>query len=217
MRKDCLLLMMLLMIAVVVLPMCGCAKKPVEPIAPPPGPPPNATPSTPPAATTSAPGAFAWTEAPKVADLPDAPVKGMINGKAFEAQTVRVKKSDKGAVLVISDMKADTPTGMLSGDTGVELTFPLAAGKPGEYVIDIKGKKDFDKEHAYYWYPQGGDKGPMSVNPDWAAALSITEWTLAKDPKDTAVLGKVKGKFAITFGDDSKSWVAGAIDGVYYE
>ena len=216
MRKICLPLLTLLMIAVVVLPMCGCAKKPVE--APPPIPEANPpTAATPPAPAAGADGAFAWTETPKVADAPEAAVKGMVNGKAFEAKTVRIKKKDKGAVLVISDMAADTPTGMLSGDTGVELTFPLEEGKPGEYVIGMKDEKTFDKEHAYYWYPQGGDKGPMSVNPDWAAALSITEWTLAKDPKDEAVLGQVKGKFAITFGDDGKSWVAGTIDGVYYE
>lgn len=201
--------------------LAGCPKKPVaEPTAAPTpmaneGP--GAQPVTSAAEPAAAPAEFKWTETPKVADIPAGEIKGMVNGKAFTAKTVRIKQGDKAPVLVISDATVDTPTGVITGDTGVELTFALEPGKPGDWTIDLPTKKTFEKEHAYYYYPQGGDKGPMSVNPDWAAALSITEWNSEKDPKDEAVLGKVKGKVAIVLKDDSKSWVAGEFEGVYYK
>lgn len=198
------------------LSLCGCppAAKTTE----------MPTPSAPPTAAAPAPapapaaaGEFKWTDAPTVAAIPAGAVKGMINGKPFEAKTVRVKQGDKSPSLEICDMAVDEPSGMVTGDTSAELDFPLAVGEPGEYVKDVKAEKTFDKEHAYFYYPQGGDKGPMSVNPSWGAALKIDSWTSEKDPKDPDVLGKVKGKILIVFDDEKKSWVGGDFEGVYYK
>lgn len=164
----------------------------------------------------AAPGDFAWTETPAIDKIPDGPVKGMINGKPFTAQTVRLRQKDDQVVLEIIDQKPDTPSGMVSGETGASLYLDLPAGKPAEFVAGLKDEKK-DPADATYIYPQGGDKGPMTINGDWGAALKVDEWTLAKDPADEAVLGKVKGKVAIVFGDEKKSWVAGTFDGVYYK
>lgn len=200
------------------LTLCGCppAAKPTEAPAPPVTPPTATAPPTPDAAPAAA-GEFKWTADPSVALIPAGAVKGMINGKAFEAKTVRIKRGDKSPSIEISDMAVDEPSGMVTGDTSAELDFPLPVGKPGEYVKDVKSEKTFDKEHAYFYYPQGGDKGPMSVNPSWGAALKIDSWTDEKDPKDADVLGKVKGKVLIVFDDEKKSWVAGDFEGVYYK
>jgi hypothetical protein len=204
--------LLLLAVAVSLLSFCGCPKPASTTMTPP-------NPVNPPAsARPAAPaGAFTWSASPTVAMIPAGPVKGTINGKSFEAKMVRVKKGDKSPSLEIVDKAADTPTGMVTGDTSAELDFPLPPGKPGEYVKDVKSEKNFDKEHAYYYYPQGGDKGPMSVNPSWGAALKIDSWTSEKDPKDAAVLGKVKGKVLIVFDDEKKSWVGGDFEGVYYK
>ena len=212
MLRKLVIVVVFVAVLVTLVGICGCAKKTESTVAPPVQPPPPA--ANAPAAPA---GEFAWTGAPTVAMIPSGPVKGMINGKAFEAKTVRIKQGDKSPSIEISDMAVEEPSGMLSGDTGAELDFPLPAGKPGEYARDVKTEKTFDKEHAYYYYPQGGDKGPMSVNPSWGAALKIDSWTSEKDPKDPDVLGKVKGKVVIVFDDEKKSWVAGDFDGVYYK
>jgi len=171
-----------------------------------------------PAEPAAAPGEFTWSDAPTVAQVPDAPIEGMINGKEFTANTVRIEKGDNGkATLEISDAKLEDPTGIITEDTGVDLDFTLPEGKPGEMVRKIADEKNFDQEHAYYHYPQGGDKGPMSVNDPWGCALKIDSWDMTADPKNEKILGTVKGKVAIVFEDDPKSWVAGTLDAPYYK
>jgi len=173
------------------------------------------TPAEPPAA---APTEFAWSDAPTADQIPDAPITGMINGKEFTANTVRIEKGDEGkATLEISDAKLDDPTGVITEDTGVDLDFSLTEGQAGEMVMKIADEKDFDKQHAYYHYPQGGDKGPMSVNASWGCALQIDTWDMTADPQNEKIVGKIKGKVAIVFEDDSKSWVAGAFEAPYYK
>jgi len=202
-------------ILIAALSLCGCppARTVVAPT--PPAPPAQAAPTAAPA--TAPAGEFKWTNTPTESVIPAGPVKGMINGKPFDAKTVRIKQGEKSPSIEISDKAADKPGGMLTGDTSAELDFPLAPGKAGQYISDVKAEKTFDKEHAYYYYPQGGDKGPMSVNPSWGAALKIDSWTSEKDPSDPSVLGKVKGKVLIVFDDEKKSWVGGDFEGVYYK
>jgi len=194
----------------------GCPAKQTETPATP-VPTPSAAPKTA-AETGPAPTEFTWADAPTVAQVPSTPVKGIINGKEFTANTVRVEKGDEGkATLEISDAKLDDPTGVITDDTGVDLDFTLTEGQPGEMVMKIADEKNFDKEHAYYHYPQGGDKGPMSVNPDWGCALQIESWDMTPDAQNEKILGKITGKVAIVFGDDSKSWVAGTFEAPYYK
>jgi len=172
---------------------------------------------TEPVEATPAPSEFEWTETPSLDAIPEGGIVGMINGKPFTAATVRLKVDDEQTVLEISDQAVDKPTGLTSGDTGVPLRFTLEPGKPGELVLAKDDDKDFDREHAYYHYPQGGDKGPMSVNTSWGCALQISEWTLEVNEDDEDILGNAKGKVAVIFGDDEQSWVAGTFDCVYYE
>ena len=215
MRKVHLPLLTLLVIAVLVLPMCGCAKKPIEPPAPPtPTPPPPAA-TTAPAPAAGAAGEAKWMENPKVADIPDAAIKGMVNGVAFEAKTVRVVKGDGKSKLEIMDKAADKPTGMVSDATEVKLEFVLEPGKPGEFV---KAMADKDPTNTDGWYSyQQKDGSPMTMNSDWSVALKIDSWTLAKDPADASVLGTVKGRVFLVFKDDPKTFVAGTFEGPYYQ
>ncbi|MCD6361316.1 MAG: hypothetical protein J7M38_10680 [Armatimonadetes bacterium] len=170
-----------------------------------------------PAETASVNSDFEWTATPSLDMIPDGPVVGMINGKPFAAQTVRLKQDDEQTVLEISDVAVDEPTGLTMDDTGVDLRFTLEPGKPGEFVVGIEDDKDFDKEHAYYHYPLPDDGGPMSINPSWGCALQITDWNLEGDENDEDILGRASGKVAITFDDEAKSWVAGTFDCIYYK
>jgi len=162
-------------------------------------------------------GAFQWTETPQLADIPEGQVTGMINGQAFTANTVRLKQSDEETVLEISDATLESPTDMIIDDTGLDLRFTATAGQPFTLVLAMGDEKDFDKEHAYYHYPLPDEGGPMSVNTSWASALEISEWTLQADPNNADIMGNAKGKVAVCFNDDAKSWVAGTFDCVYYK
>jgi hypothetical protein len=184
--------------------------------------PPASPPAEPATAPTEAPAAptseFAWTDTPTLDGVPDAPVRGMINGKAFTANTIRIEKGDDGqSTLEVSDATLEDPTGIATDDTGVDLDFTLPEGQAGDMVKTVADEKVFEKEHAYYHYPQGGDKGPMSVNVGWGCALKIDAWDMTPDPANERILGKVTGKVAIVFDDDPKSWVAGTFEAPYYK
>lgn len=208
-------LLLLVLVASLAL-LTGCPKPQEPPVSRP-------TPeAVPPTAETAVPATgFAWTETPKLDQIPDADITGMINGKPFSAKAVRLKQRDDAIVLEIIDKKPDKPTGMVTGETGVSLYLGRPDATVGlidnlEYVSGLKDIKT--KPHdAIYYYPQGGDKGPMTMNSDWGAAVEIDEWKLAKDPSDPAALGTVKGKVAIVFADDPKSFVSGKFEGVYYK
>jgi hypothetical protein len=210
------LLVLVAVLAVSALYMAGCPSKPKAPEAPamtptpPPAPPPAAK------ADAKAPaGSFTWTDSPTLEAIPSGPITGMIHGKPFTAKTVRVEQDKDAAVLVISDTAVDKPTGSLMSDVGADLTFDLKSGAPGQKILTVAAKKEQGKQHAYFHYTLGGGRGPMSVNPSWGCALDISEWKVAPDPKEPDVLGTVKGKVAIVFDDEDKSWVAGTFDGVY--
>lgn len=216
-RRILIAAVLLAVLALSLVIVAGCPQKPPETtttVTPPPPPPPA---EAKPATETAAPSAFKWTEKPALADIPAGTIKGMLNGKPFEAKTVRIKKTDEGMRLEIVDQAGEKATDMFTGETSADLYFAdIAEGKSGELVLGIPDKKA-DKQDATYMYPQGGDKGPMTENPDWGCALQITDFKMEKDPQDDKVLGHVKGKVAIVFNDDAKSWVAGDLDGVYYK
>ncbi len=205
------ILLVVLALSLAVIP--GCPHKPVDTppvVMPPPPPPPE---------PTAVSSTFKWTEEPALADIPSGPLLGMVNGKPFEAKTVRLEKKDDSYVLQIYDKAPDKPSGRVSDKTAIELTVTtqLTEGKPGEIILAIPDEKDFDSIRSYYYYPQGDDKGPMSMNQPWGCALKVDEWTIEKDPADDSVLGRVKGQVALVFDDEAKSWVAGDFDGVYYD
>jgi len=162
---------------------------------------------------------FEWTATPTVEDIPAGPVAGMMNGKPFAAQTVRVEDNEDGTFDLQISSKAledpDDPGGIISGDDGWELTFSMEEGTTGTMQWAVEDEKDFDQEHVYYWYARG-DEGPMSVNYSWGAALEITDWTVQEPNEGSDVVGTMKGRVLLVMEDDEQSWVAGEFEAPVY-
>ncbi len=170
----------------------------------------------PPDAGDAAPVDFVWSDLPAFEAIPAGNVTGMLNGEAFEAKTVRVHKTESGPVLEIFDVPVADQTSVPSDETGVSLRFNIKPGKNGQLTKAFEDDMDLNTAYAFYWYPKGDGETPVTVNAPWACALEITEWTLQADTENPDIIGRVKGKVAITFNDDADSWVAGTFDGVYY-
>ncbi len=162
---------------------------------------------------------FEWTATPTIDDIPAGPVAGMMNGKPFVAQTVRVEDNEDGTFDLQISSKAledpDDPGGIISGDDGWELTFSMEEGTTGTMQWAVEDEKDFDQEHVYYWYARG-DEGPMSVNYSWGAVLEITEWTVQEPEEGSDVVGTMKGRVLLVMDDDEKSWVGGEFEAPVY-
>lgn len=163
---------------------------------------------------------FEWTDSPTVDQIPDGPIVGMLNGRPFEAELVRVRKSDEDTYqleILNKAPESGDPTAMVMGEDAWQLRFTRTEGETGAVEWAISDEKDFGTEHVYYWYAQGEGQGPMSVNHPWGAALEITEWTLSEDEENEKILGTVTGKIALVMNDDETSWCAGEFEAVYYE
>lgn len=167
-----------------------------------------------------APGEFEWTEEPTVEMIPAGPVVGMLNGEPFEAELIRLRKSEENTYQLELLNKAPEngdPTGIVTGEDAWQLRFTHPEGETGTLQWSIDEQKDFQQEHVYYWYAQGEGQGPMSVNYPWGAALEITEWTIEGSDDNDRILGTVTGRVAIVMRDDEHSWAAGEFEAVYFE
>lgn len=165
---------------------------------------------------------FDWTASPTFEDIPAGPISGMLNGRPFIAQTVRMERDDENTyLLTISNKRPedpDDPLGVISGDDGWELTFTAPEGEPVRLLWAVADpKRGIQTEHVYYWYAQGQGQGPMSVNYPWGAALEITEWKVHEPEEGTRMLGSVRGRVLLVMDDEAKSWVGGEFEAPYYE
>ncbi len=163
---------------------------------------------------------FAWTDEPEVGQIPSGPIIGMLNGESFEAELVRVRKTDEDTYqleVLNKGPDGDDLTGVVMGADAWQLRFSRPEGETGTVQWTISDEKEFEFEHVYYYYDQGEDRGPMSVNYPWGAALEIAEWNLAEDGENERILGNITGRIALVMNDDESSWAAGEFDAIYYE
>jgi len=167
-------------------------------------------------AAASAPtGSPAWTETPSLDKVPPAGVKGVINGKPFEAKSVVLDcQSGKFTKIEFSDKRMESDSDLLTDDTEVNVTLPSEA--KADLKLDKKmGDTAPGESHVYYKYPLP-DGTPSSMNCPWACALVLD--TCERKPYDPAgkwaqMAGTCKGKILICFNDDVNSWIAGTFEG----
>jgi hypothetical protein len=172
-------------------------------------------------ATPAAPTTFAWTDKPTLDLIPGTPVKGELNGAPYEAKTVLIEMDTDNRLrrITVSDKALESDTDLLVEDNEFSIEFPseIKAG-----TTFTKALRDPDNEaDAWYCYQQK-DGTPMSVNGDWAAAVSVDSGSdKGYDAKGdmVQVTGSFSGRLALCFEwtdfDTKKvtrNWVAGTFE-----
>lgn len=142
-------------------------------------------------------GEFGWKDGITASDIPDFPVKGNLGGKEVQFQYINFEKW-RGAgdnVINFSLVKPGQNCGFIESFSGFTLINKGAGINQGEWV---KSKFTDDPKTYQAFFQQGDQKSSAT----WNSALVIESIT------DKSV----KGKIAIFFNDESKSWVAGKFE-----
>jgi len=138
---------------------------------------------------------FGWKDGVSSADIPDFPIKGNLGGKEVQFQYINFEKwhGSNDNVLNFSLMKPSQNCGFIDDFQGFRLVNKGNTIGQGSWA---KGKFDDDpKTYEASYTLAGGNKSGSK----WNCALNIE-----------SIDGKnVKGKIAMFFNDDSKSWIAG--------
>lgn len=146
---------------------------------------------------------FQWKEKLSIADIPDAPIKGFLKGKELKIDYVNFEKwrGSGDNVLNFGDKKPTQTCGYVENDNAVQLMRKSGEIPKGEFV-----KTSFDANMDGFiadYHTTEKDNMKKTSGP-WNCALFIEEMT------DDIV----KGRIAICFKDDSKSWIAGKFEAV---
>ncbi len=150
---------------------------------------------------TSSSGEFVWKESISVKDIPQSPLKGKIDGKDFNPAYVVFEKwrGSNDNVLAFSDKAPKNKCGFVENYNGYQLTKIGADFKEGEFVKD-SFLKNLESYSADFYVTENEDM--RKINAGWNAALVITE--INDDV--------VKGRIAMCFKDDKKSYIAGSFE-----
>ena len=148
-------------------------------------------------------GEFAWRENISVKDIPDTPVKGMIDGKEIKITYINFEKwrGSNDNVLNFSDKAPLNKCGFIENDNAFHLTRVGGDMKEGELVKDTF-LKNLEGYVADFHITENEDMKKISTG--WNMALVISEMN------DDVV----RGKIALCFKDDKKSWIAGKFEAV---
>ncbi|CAN5473722.1 hypothetical protein BH10BAC5_BH10BAC5_12710 [soil metagenome] len=148
-------------------------------------------------------GSFSWKEKIDINDIPDAPLKAFIKGKEVKIDYINFEKWRGSGDNVINwgDKKPVQVCGFVDNDIAIHFL-----RKAGDIVKGNVLKPGFDNNLDnytlnYHYYEDGNIK---KVSVPWNCALQIDEIT------DDVV----KGRIAICFKDDTKSWMAGKFEAV---
>jgi hypothetical protein len=151
----------------------------------------------------SAKGEFRWMETLSPDKIPDMQIKGMINGKPVNIEYVNFEKwrGSGDNVINFSDKKPKQNCGFIENDMAFHLTRASGDFAEGEFVKESFNKNIDGYSAEFHYYT---DNNIKKVSVPWNCVLKITE---IDD-------NSVKGKIAICFKDDSKSWIAGNFEAV---
>lgn len=146
---------------------------------------------------------FEWAESISTSDIPDFPVKGFLNGKEVEFKYICFIKwhGSNDNEIHFSTGKPQSNCGAVVNDSGFHFTSLKKDIPIGEIVKENFAKNVEGYSASYHYYV--GDE-PKNVNIPWNCALVITE------------IGDktVKGKIAICFKDEKKSYIAGKFEAI---
>ena len=140
---------------------------------------------------------FGWRDDISASDIPDFPVKGNLNGKEVQFQYINFEKwhGSNDNVINFSVTKPEQSCGYIENFSGFTLMNKGGAFNQGDW---LKGKFADDPKTYQAFYKNADQKSSSS----WNCALNI------ESISDKVV----KGRIALFFNDDKKSWVAGKFE-----
>ncbi len=152
---------------------------------------------------TSNNGVFVWKENLSVKDIPDSPIKGKIDGKDINISYINFEqwRGSNDNVFNFSDKAPKNKCGFIEDDNGFHLTKVGGNIKEGELIKDTF-LKNLEGYVADFHVTENEDMRKITAG--WNLALVIEDM-------DENV---VKGKIAMCFKDDKKSWIAGKFEAV---
>jgi hypothetical protein len=145
---------------------------------------------------------FGWSEEIGLENIPDIPLKGFINGKEIEIVYINFEqwRGSGDNVLNFGNKGPKQVCGYIEGDDAFHLMHKSGEIKEGEF-LKSSFLQQMDEYVAYFHYTdENGEMKKISV--PWNCALIITSMEE----------NIVKGKIAMCFNDELKSWIAGTFE-----
>jgi hypothetical protein len=146
---------------------------------------------------------FEWAENISINDIPEFPVKGFFNGTEVSFKYICFIKwrGSNDNEIQFSTNKPQSSCGAVVNDTAFIFTSLKKDLTKGE-VLKENFTITFDSYASYILINVGEDS--RKINAPWNAAIRIDD------------IGEktVKGKIAICFKDEKKSWVAGKFEAI---
>lgn len=146
---------------------------------------------------------FEWKEIVSVNEIPEFNVKGFINGKQIEIVYINFEKwrGNGDNVINFGTRSPEQICGAVSNDSAFHLMRPSRDFTEGEFIKE-NFTKDVDGYVADFHVYEGQESKKLSV--PWNCALVLDE------------IGEktVKGKIAMCFKDEKKSWLAGKFEAI---
>jgi len=147
---------------------------------------------------------FSWRPELKISDIPDTPVKSSIGGIEVQIKYINFEqwRGSGDNVLNFGDIVPKNDCGYVEDDNSFHLIHKSGELKAGE-LLKVAFDKNLDGYSGYYESSKDGDQESKKSIP-WNCALVITE------------IGEItiKGKIAMCFKDDKKSWIAGTFEAI---
>jgi len=149
------------------------------------------------------PGEFSWNENVSVKNIPGYPLKGKINGKdiSFEHVNFEIWRGSNDNVINFGDKAPKQKCGYIENDNAIHLSKLGGKFEVGEFLKESFGK---NIEGFTADFHITIDNNTQKISVPWNCALVITE--INDDV--------VKGRIAMSFKDDAKSWLAGSFEAV---
>ena len=141
---------------------------------------------------------FSWNQELSVNDIPDFPLKGIIDGKEINYPYLNFEKwhGSNDNVLRFSTQKPEQPCGFIQNFQGIEII-----RKGNTIELGVYEKKHFSDDNMGYkvsYITDAGGGNLTKSTSDWNFAMKI----------DSLNWKTISGKVVVCFNDVTKSWVA---------
>ena len=147
---------------------------------------------------------FSWKPELKITDIPDTPIRGFINGKEIKLDYINFEqwRGSGDNILNFGDVMPKNNCGYVESDNSFHLMHKAGEIKSGD-LLKASFEQNLDGYVAYFDSTKEKDNS-KKTSISWNCALVIT-----------SMEGKVvKGKIALCFKDDKKSWIAGTFEAI---